>query len=222
VSLVTTLDRQSSPFFKVRVEPKVSTQLLFDTGDDRLMSISDNYMSVFERAHAYQVVASGYGGNRLGHNGAEKDELKYRLQIGVMSVGDVTLRNVVTETAHNNSTNGNRIGARLLEYGVVTLDYVHGRFYFEASRDGEIDANETGWPISLKYDDGKAVVGVVWSNMKDSVTAGMQILAVDDRPCERIDVCEMLMKPLLQGKERAVIALKGGDGVVRKVEIAKR
>ena len=215
------LDAQSSPFIKIKVGGKVNTQLLFDTGDEEIMEISDNYMSVFKKYNTYTVLASGYGANGYSSNGAENNEEKYRIRLSEIQIGKANFKNAIIVTAHNNTSNGNRMGTPLFKYGTVTLDYLHNKFYLEPFQQ-QNDLNEVSWPISPMFIGGKLIVGIVWEKLKEKIKPGTAIIAIDDVPCDNFDLCYLInQKPLLSGKQKATLTLKDADGKVSKLEIAK-
>jgi len=74
---------------------------------------------------------------------------------GVIGINGVGFDNVITETAKSNNS---RIGTRLLEYGMVTMDFIHHLFYFDAVRSAN-DLKEELWPVKPVIEQGKLVVG---------------------------------------------------------------
>lgn len=78
-----------------------------------------------------------------GSFGLQKNDNTYLLKINFLKIGDARFDNVITETDKNGVS---RIGAKLLEYGAITLDFIHRRFYFEVINDKN-DLNEKHWPF---------------------------------------------------------------------------
>ena len=222
VALNTKKDKQSSPIFILNIDAKVTGEFEFDSGDSGLLELSNGYMDIFKEHQAdFEVLDKGYGANSFSGNGAENNNIKYRLKFPALKIGNVTLKNVKTETVLNNSGTGSRIGSKLLDYGVLTLDYLHGNLYFDPFT-AETDLSEKSWPLSPTYSDGKLVIGVVWGKMKDAVKPGMQITAVNGVSFEQVDFCKLFtQKSILQGQEKATLTIKDEKGNLIQLEIVK-
>ncbi|EHQ30432.1 hypothetical protein Mucpa_6378 [Mucilaginibacter paludis DSM 18603] len=218
--LNTKADNQSSPFIQVKIGDQLNGEFLFDTGDSGLMMISNSYMDNIKQQNIFRKIATGYGANSFGENGAEQRAIKYRISFHNMTIGNIDFKNVITETAYNNHQTGT-IGSKLLNYGTITIDFIHAKFYADPTNT-ENDLNEKSWPLSPAYSDHKLVTGIVWEKLKDSVKPGMQIIAIDGVACEQIDLCNLLtQKSLLFGKEHATITIKNDSGTITKLVIDK-
>jgi len=215
-------DKQSSPIFIVNVDSKLTGEFEFDSGDSGFVELSNGYMDIFKNQHGnFQVLAKGFGANSFSANGAENNNVKYRLKFPAMKIGSATFKNVKTETVVNATGTGSRIGTKLLHYGLLTLDYLHSKLYFEAFS-SETDLEEKSWPLSPTYSDGKLVIGVVWDKMKDTVKPGWQITTINETSFEQVDFCKLFtQKSILLGKEKAMLTLKDEKGNVTKLEIVK-
>ena len=214
-------DKQSTPFFILNVG-SATGDYYFDTGDNRFMSLSNSYLDVFKMHNACAVVATGYGGNSFSENGAENNNVKQRVLFPVISLGTATFKNVKTETIFRKDGSGNNsIGEKLLDYGTVTLDYLHGKLYYEPFS-ADTDLTEKSWPIAPTVSDGKMIIGVVWDKLKDTLKPGLQIIAIDGVSYEQVDVCNLLrQKSILQGKDQAVLTIKDEKGELRQISIVR-
>ncbi|RZJ15931.1 MAG: hypothetical protein EON51_18575 [Acinetobacter sp.] len=135
------------------------------------------------------------------------------------NVADVHLKNVMTVTSKGS---GARLGSKMLNYGIATIDFINKKFYFEGSAK-EIDLAEKQWPFQPIFNNNKLVVGLVWDEAGSSVALGEQIVEVDGTSFETVDFCDLLnKKSILEGKERSTITLRSQDGKLRKLEVEKK
>jgi len=221
IKLNTQRDSQSSPYIVISVGQHATGEFLFDSGNLGFIEVSQNYMDIFKKANAVSVMASGYGSHSFSGNGAEQSAAKKRIKFDTMQIGGGTFNNVITETSLNNSSTGNRIGANLVNYGTVTIDYLHNKFYFEPITP-QTDLNEKTWQVSPTFANGQLVIGLVWDKLKDKVKPGEQIIAINDVSTEHVDICDLVThKSILNGKEQATLTLRNDKGVVTKLEIVK-
>ena len=222
VALNTKKDKQSSPVFILNVDAKVTGEFKFDSCDSGFLELSNGYMDIFKDHQAdFEILDKGYGTNSFGGNGAENINIKYRLKFPALKIGNAILKNVKTETVLNNTGTDSRIGSKLLDYGVLTLDYLHGKLYFDPFTP-ETDLSEKSWPLSPTYSDGKLVIGVVWGKMKDAVKPGMQITAVNGFSFKQVDFCKLFtQKSILQGQEKANLTIKDENGNLIQLAMIK-
>ena len=215
-------DKQSSPFFILEVASGVTGDYFIDTGDAGFLALSNTYMDIFKSHNACQVLATGYGSNSFGENGAENNNVKHRVLFPSIKLGNAIFKNVKAETVFNSAGSGNNsVGVRLLDYGTLTLDYIHGKLYFDPFTT-ETELAEKSWALSPTYNDGKLVIGVVWDALKETVKPGMQITAIDGVSCEQVELCNLItQKSLLQGREQAVLTIKDEKGNLKQLAIVK-
>lgn len=218
IPLITSIGAQSDPKIMVRLKDKVNVQLGFDTGDSNFLRIPEDYMNQLKKSGVYEIISKGYGSNNIGIMGAEKNADKFRLKIPILNVSDCRFENVFIET-NKNAIPG--IGSKLLEYGTVTLDFIHHKFYFDATNSSN-DLNEKQWPFQPTVTGDKLVIGVVWEKAINQVKPGQQIIAVNDIDYSKINLCDMVNnKPILAGKETATITVKDELDNIKKIQINK-
>jgi predicted aspartyl protease len=217
------LDRkQSSPYvwIKLKSKKKGEEQLLFDSGMDGFYDLSLNhYKKIFEERNIFEILGKARGSYSMGLSGTANDTVQFKLRLPSMEINGTELRNVSakTTTSHNS-----RIGIKLLEHGIVTIDYKNKRFYFSASAGYKIDLLEKSFPIDLVYRNGQMQVGIVWSDtLKDEIKAGDQVMAVDDVSYADIDICG-LMRNGSRLKGRVTLTVKNEAGKIEKVVVEER
>lgn len=209
---------QSYPSFEVQLSAHIRMPVHFDTGDNGLLSLSETEMQQLEKTKVYQPVSRGYGANQIGLFGLEKDNQKFLLKFPALNIDEVQLRNVTTITVKGS---GARIGSKLLTYGVVTIDFIHRKFYFEDERK-EIDLLEKHWPFQPIFSNNKMLVGLVWEAAGSSIMPGEQIVEIDGTSFETVDLCYLLNhQSILEGKESSTMTIKSAKGKLRKLEVKK-
>ena len=133
-------------------------------------------------------------------------------------IGEGCFNNVITETNKGGSA---AIGSRLLDYGNVTLDFVNGRFYFDA-RNETNDLNEKHWPIRPTVIGNKLVAGIVWAKALNLLKPGEQIITVNKKSFPEVNLCDMLNRePIIAGTDSATVTIKDKQGKERIIQIVK-
>lgn len=212
-------NRQSKPAIQISLNGKVNLMLNFDTGDNGFLHFTDDAMKSLARYHSYKVVSKGYGSSAIGQFGLQADADKYLLEFPLITIGNARFDHVIAQTNRGGTA---AIGSKLLDYGNVTLDFVGGRFYFEARQELN-DLSEKQWPMQPTVKDGKLVVSLVWEKGKDLAQPGEQIIAIEGKDFSQVNFCELLNNgPVLGGKETAALTLKDAQGKQRLVQISKQ
>ncbi|MFA6247953.1 MAG: retropepsin-like aspartic protease [Mucilaginibacter sp.] len=220
VPLITNANKnqQSDPQIKILLNNKVSLTLGFDTGDNGFLRFSDDLMQQLAKYKSYDVASKGFGATTIGEIGLQASADKYLLKIPFINIGSARFDNLVTET---NKGGIPGIGTKLLDYGDVTLDFINGKFYFDAKNDANAPDNKQ-WPFQPTFADGKLIVGLVWQKGMGKVKPGEQIMAVDGKDLSNLTLCQLMDGgPILGDKQTAVVTLKATDGQERKLKIDK-
>jgi len=188
VPMITTNSRQSEPVIQVKLNNKLDLQLQFDTGDKDFLRMSEELMDKLSRPDNYILLSKGYGASSIGGLGIQQKADKYLIKIPFLNIGRCRFDHVVSETQKNGIPG---IGSKLLNYGMVTLDFIHSRFYFDAFRPVN-DLNDKQWPFQPTVSGDQLVVGVVWEKGINLVKYGEQIIAVDGTPFQTVNLCDLL------------------------------
>lgn len=176
------------PYVTVSPFEGYSEHVLFDTGSRQLYAINKKSFDQGENAckaqNAQQIEGRSWGRHAMGFSGTEPlGEVVFlgidRLKWGSFEFGDI----------HTLTTQGgSHIGARILEYGCVTIDPRRKRMRFQPYEDTtRITIGNKQIEKAIVNDHGIPVVGLVWKN-SEAYQAGLRegdvILKADDR---RID-----------------------------------
>ncbi len=209
---------QNFPSFKILIKDKVNVEFGFDTGDPGFLLLSENYMRQLNQFNVFEILSKGYGSHKVGAFGLQENEDTYRLKFNFLKIGDARFDNVITETDKNGLP---RIGAKLLDYGAVTIDFIHRKFYFEATN-VQIDLNEKQWPFRPVISDHKLLAGMVWGKLKDQIKQGQQIIAIDGITYDQVELCDWIhSKSVFDNKEKITLTIKDEGGKIKTVEIMK-
>ena len=216
--LISNKGLQSDPQIRINLKNKLDLIIPFDTGDNNFLRLNDKTIADLKQYQLFDTLDTGYGASGLGAMGLQRAGNKHLLKVAFLTVGSAKLNNLITES---NPDAIPAIGAKLLNYGAVTLDFINGRFYFDAYAP-VTELGETQWPFKQTFANSKLIVGVVWKKAKDVLKPGEQILAVDEVDYSHVTLCEMANnKSILEGKETAVLTIKDAQGNIRKVTVNK-
>lgn len=215
--------RQSSPYFwiKLKNKKKGEEQLLFDSGMDNFYDLSHSHYTIFKKKSIFEIIGTAHGSYSMGLHGAADNANQYKLRLPKMEINGAEFVNVSVKTT---TSDNSRIGSKLLEYGLVTIDYKNKKFYFSSLSSVQLDLFEKSLPIDLIYRNEQIQVGIVWNaELGEKVRVGDQVIAVDDISYEGIDICEVITKESrLKDKEIVTLTIKGKTGLVEKILIEKR
>lgn len=209
---------QSNPYIKIKLPSRVSVELLFDTGADDFLTLSNknyDYISK-EKKKSLQVIDEGWGHDSYGIHGHEEQTKKYKLFTKNMTLANTSFEQVHIETMDDNDS---RIGAKLLNHGLITIDYKNSSFYFQPfDNKNKIDVAEKDWLIKPIEKDGKIVAGMIWNRAGDDVKYGDEIIAIDGISTNDIDICDLFLKKIIpQDKQSITFTIKGSDGISRDI-----
>ncbi|MCW3789231.1 aspartyl protease family protein [Plebeiibacterium sediminum] len=182
---------QSNPYFYLYIKGKQTgkVHLLFDSGMDGLLDISLNNYHAFKEHDIFEKVLSSNGNNTIGFYGLTDDTMHYKINIKSMVFKKMELNNITANTTKDLDT---RIGAKVLQYALVTLDYKNGKIYFEPNGNDLQDSYVPKFPLEPDYKEGKFQIGFIWCPEKvPNIHKGDEILFVNDISCKDKSMCEV-------------------------------
>ncbi|WP_214073740.1 aspartyl protease family protein [Mucilaginibacter sp. dw_454] len=197
----------------------ININIPFDTGDEDFIRIGDNEVSQLNKYSVFDTLAKGYGASALSYGGLQDAATKYLYKVAPFMVGNAQFYNLTIES---NKETIPAIGSKLLNYGTVTLDYINEKFYFDAYTTVN-DLTEKHWPVDPAFVNNKFIIGMVWDQARLLLKPGEQIMAVNDKDCSNITMCDLLQSgPGLHADDLATLTLKNAKGEIRKVTIRRR
>lgn len=222
------LDRQSTPYIRLGVAGENDKYVLFDSGSDNFVNISLEYFETLQKQHRpFDVEKTGYGNGIMGLFGTGKPGKVYRLKMDSLRIGQITITDPVVEV--NNTID--RVGAKLLQYGVVTLDYRNEKFYFFSPEDQSIpfeneEESELGFRPVLRDDTLR--VGLVWEHsLVDSLglEPGNEIIRINEyhfRDSLKHSFCKLLRNDSLINSEVLDIRYIDERGNFKRIKMRRK
>ena len=215
-------DNQSSPFIWVNLAekgPKQQDFVLIDTGMYGIYDMSLHSYNRLKEKIEIDLLNTSDGASIIGSFEKPLQSKQHRLQIPHMKVGDFTPKNTVTITTPSDFS---RIGAELLNHGIMTIDYVNEGFYFNPnSETKEFNFNEPLLGFSRTLMNNKSVVGYVWDeSLKNKLHYGDEIIEINETKISNLSPCEFLMKKTYpKGQKPFNMIFKSSDGVPFSLKI---
>ncbi|MES2274800.1 MAG: retropepsin-like aspartic protease [Bacteroidota bacterium] len=217
--LTTNTDIQSTPTVKFTLKNNVNLALEFDTGDNVMMRLTTFVMDQLIKMGVCDILQKGFGANNYGLHGLQKSAEKFMVNIPFLTIANTRFDHVTTTV---NSTGIPGLGTRLLDYGIVTLDYIHGKFYLNADNPA-YDLTARQWPFQATFASDKLIVGLVYEKAAEQVKIGQQILAIDGIDYTKVTFCNWTtIKPMLEAKETALFTIKDEQGDIKKLQLSKQ
>lgn len=213
------LDAQSSPYISLLLKNKkkgIKHQVLLDLGVNSLYDLPLPNYEVFQRYDIFEPKASSKAINTMGLFGMAKEELHHRLLLPELDLNGFKFNNILVETTQGNNSS---IGSKILDLGLITIDYKNKKFYFDPFKSAKLSSEHLyKFPISYFPENKGLYIGSVWSTeLSEKISIGDQILAVDGVSFASIDLCDFInSNPIFQDKERLIITTVNKQG--EKVE----
>lgn len=213
--LGTNSDTQSSPILNIGVNNAVDMQIEFDSGDSGFLRITDDIAQPLLQRKLCEVLDKGYGAGGMGMGGLQGNAQKLKLLFTPFKIGDETFKQAICSTS---ITGIPGMGNQLLNYGTLTLDYLHGDYYFDPLKP-EVELDKKSWPVDFWVKDGNLIAAVVWDKLAAQIKPEEQIVAIDGTKYGNLSFCDMINNTFLDGKETTVFTVKDAAGKLRQVTI---
>ena len=165
--------------------------VLVDTGAQGLYDLAFENYTQLESEKVFQIFGKSEGAFLIGFFSDVSLEEHFRVYVPQMQIGNLNVKGTVTTTTHSPDS---RIGAGLLKYGVMTMNYKEQKFYFQAKKAiVNLDPRLSGLRTTLK--DNKIVVGLVWDEaLKNQLQFGDEVLEIDGIKMADIPYCDFFLK----------------------------
>jgi hypothetical protein len=208
------------PYILVSPFKRHVDEVLFDTGSRQLFAMNKQSFDT----HAYksknvnsQVEGRAQGSFAIGQMGAEQHDEVVFLKLDRLKWDDFSFTNVRAMTTQGAS----RIGAKLLDYGTVTIDGFRRKITFTPydHADSVVVANRLPH-IAYVPHQGRASVGLIMEGSepyKGGLRQGDTILRIEGKDIATFD--DFLKYPFVEGRTY-LMEVKGRDGVIRVVKFS--
>lgn len=218
---------QSNPFLWVWLggEDGAREQLLIDTGMSGIYDLSSSNLQklkALQKDEVFELIGEGEGAFSLGVFGADQSRLLQQMRLPSLKINEVEFQNVITVTTNDNNS---RLGADVLDYGRMTIDYKNKRFYFdpyEAEKIIVIDEQDYGFKPTFKDD--KLIVGVVFrEDLKDQIKYGDEIIRINQEKIETDNICAWIKKEFSKDLSKQIeLEIKTADDQTKILQIEKK
>lgn len=211
---------QSNPLITVKLKDKVSIRLLFDSGSNRLLELTEgNYREIQEKwPGIVDSLAAGRGATGMGLWGSGKDAKQYAFETD-LHLGKTVIQDLKAFTMEDKIS---RLGVRLLDYGRVTMDYRKVRFYFTPFAGKEVKSQVRIFPITPLPEKNRVEVGMVWGNDFPDIAPGDTILEINGVNVEHMERCDFFrewVKLNVDSREKCMLRIRNRAGEIRQLEL---
>lgn len=210
---------QSSPYIWINLKglDNGKENVLIDTGMDGFYDISKRNYQIFKEKEIFNVTGKSKGASSLSLFGDVPMDEHYELLLPSLKLINTEFENVVTHTTNDNNS---RIGAELLKYGVMTIDFKHKRFYFEANS-RKRNLNDLGFGFTRTLKDEKLIIGFVWDEeLKNKLSYGDEILEINHKP---VNICNLITKNIInKNDEKLQMKMKSKKERIFEININKK
>ena len=218
-SKIKLIGSQSSPYLWINLKGKDKgrEQVLIDTGMGGLYDISHRNYDVFKKEKIFNEIGESEGASSVSLFGDVPVKKHLRLHLPLLKINGFEIENYITNTTNSKNS---RIGADLLKYGVMTIDYVNKRFYLNPkSKKINIEKPEFNFSKTLK--DGKLIIGFVWENeLQKKISYGDEILEINGKT---IKICDLITKESVSEKEASLkLKIKPKKGKIFEIIVEKK
>ena len=218
------IGNQKLPIFwmKFKQDRKVKLALEFDSGSSNFIDICNRNYHELKKQHVFKNtnVKTANGSNTISLFGlGDKKEL-FQFTIPKGKINNFTFKNALVSS---NGGSLSKIGTKLLQYGVVTIDFIHKKFYFNPSKK-EVDLHEKTFGFNFTVKDNQLIIGTVWNaNLKPKIAYGNKVLSINGIDYTNKDICELMLgKSILEQENKLQITFINKDNKKTTLFIEKQ
>nr|WP_321225942.1 retropepsin-like aspartic protease [uncultured Psychroserpens sp.] len=214
---------QSSPYVQIQLTGKENGRemVLIDTGMGGLYDVSRDNFEIFKTKSIFNIIGESDGASSVSLFGEVPTNRQLRVHLPKLMINDLILENHITHTSNSDNS---KIGADLLNYGVMTIDYKNKRFYFEPKTNNvDLSKSIPGFTTTIKNK--RIVIGYVWDrSLQEKLNYGDVILAINGKELNDSNFCNSVINDssinLLN--EFVLNIEKEADGQVIDISITKK
>ncbi len=212
---------QKSPYVWINVKGKETGKelVLIDTGMGSLYDLSEDNYNIFKTKNIYNVIGTSDGASSVSLFGEVPIDSQIRVHLPKLVINNFEINNAITHTTKGNHS---RMGAELLNYGIMTIDYKNKRFYFNSYNESLDLDGDFGFTQTLKNK--KLVIGYVWDqDLKTKIHYGDEILEVNGKEIKTSNFCDFIIKKsVLKTSSTIRLKIKTEDGNVLDLKLEKK
>lgn len=219
---------QGSPHIKINLAGGIREKVLFDSGSDDFFTLDQARFQKFSKTNKITTkdVIPVFGSFSMGASGIiPPSSEKYMIRFAELNIGNHSIKNIISDFTN---PAGSRLGAQLLRYGTVTLDYPGRKFYFHPNENNIEFKSEPVFGFRVRPNGDRLVVSGVFRG-SDAEQAGLKvghtILKIDEEDYAKIESndCQYFMNDYIwQQREQITLIFLDEEGVQRTVVLKKR
>ncbi|MCH4553348.1 retropepsin-like aspartic protease [Aestuariibaculum lutulentum] len=181
------IDNQSSPYIWINLEgkQKARERILVDTGMSEFYNIALENFKLLNTKEIFKIKGKSTGASGVGLFGTQPINEQYKVLTPILKLNHVIFENVPAQTSNDNNS---KIGTKLLQKGITTIDYKNKKFYFESDTNTiKVNRPELGFSFSVK--DENVIIGYIWNeSLKSKLHYGDQLLEINTTPVNLCDI----------------------------------
>jgi len=186
------IGNQKSPYVELKITGKnnitIAEDALLDTGMGGFYEMSNRVYTIFTKYDNFEVLSKSIGSSGMGLFGNAETKEQILFQLNALKINHTVFNNVITTTTNDNNS---RIGADILKYGDITIDFRAKKFYFDANE--KIVFNEKPPKYSATILNNKYAIGFVWDTvLKEKIKFGDEIIRIDNSIINQLNLCDIL------------------------------
>ena len=211
-------DKQSTPYIII-ASKTFGEIVIFDSVATKFFNLSVTY-GVFDNK-AIDILAESEGIFTADVHGMSPKQKHRLLNISELVVGTFSFNNVIATTTHAPNS---RIGAKLLEYGTVTLNYKRKRFYFNPFDNVNTDdLSKKPMTFNFTVQNDKSVVGIIWDKaLETEINVGDEVVSINGIDIQTWDFCQLYLLENIPDIEEPYVELRDiNTGEIKKVELKR-
>ncbi|WCO03278.1 retropepsin-like aspartic protease [Psychroserpens ponticola] len=212
---------QSSPYVWINIigQDKGKEMILIDTGMGNLYDLSEDNYNIFKTKNIYNEIGKSIGASSLSLFGEVPIDSQTRVHLPKLVINNFEINNTITHTTKGDHS---RIGAELLNHGVMTIDYKNKRLYFNPYKTSLNLEGDFGFTQTLKNN--KLVIGYVWDqDLKTKIEYGDEILEVNGIEVITANFCDhVTKKSVLKTLNAVTLKVLKNDGNVLNLKLEKK
>ncbi|WP_415190322.1 retropepsin-like aspartic protease [Psychroserpens sp.] len=213
---------QSSPYIVIELDGTESRRetVLMDTGMGGFYNVSKRNYGIFKSENIFQPIGESTGASSISLFGETPTNTQTRVFLPELKINTTTFQNIITQTT---ADDGSKVGAELLNHGIMTIDFKRKRFYFKSTLE-TIDMSEPDIGFELTLKDKFFVVGYVWdTDLQDKLQYGDKILEVNGVVLDDSNFCKYVLKDaIINSENKFDISFEDNEGVIQNILVNKK
>ncbi len=199
------------PIFQIQINGEF-INVLFDTGSSSFINLKRSDYESLKEQNLVTIIKKGFGSHSIGLSGKEAVDSSYRIFIPNLKIGPVKVSAAISEIENVPVT---LLGARILQYAKVIINYPRKRLYI-IPFSNDIIRLEYKFPnFGITVKEGQLVIADIWDRLLNKFSVGDVITHVNGKPSGRYDFCDIIKGvDILKGDEAKMVTIRTKEGKI--------